>query len=56
MNKKRICCIGFLMLVAVTLAACASGKKQYDAGMQLKESGKYREAIAYLEEAIAVEP
>jgi len=44
------------MLVAVTLAACASGKKLYDAGMQLKESGKYREAIAYLEEAIAVEP
>jgi tetratricopeptide (TPR) repeat protein len=44
------------MLVAVTLAACASGKKQYDAGMQAKESGKYREAIAYLEEAIAVEP
>lgn len=56
MNKKRICCIGFLILVAVTLAACASGKKQYEVGMQLKESGKYREAIAYLEEAIAVEP
>jgi tetratricopeptide (TPR) repeat protein len=56
MNKKRICCIGFLILVAVTLAGCASGKKQYDAGMQLKESGKYREAIAVMEEAIAVEP
>jgi len=56
MNKKRNCCIGFLILVAVTMAACASGKKQYDAGMQLKESGKYREAIAYMEEAIAVEP
>jgi len=56
MNMKRICCIGFVILVAVTLAACASGKKQYDSGMQLKESGKYREAIAYMEEAIAVEP
>lgn len=56
MNKKRFCCIGFLILVAITLAACASGKKQYDMGIQLKESGNYREAISYLEDAIAAEP
>ena len=45
-----------VLVVAFGLTACASGKKQYETSMQLKDSGQYRQAIASLEEAIEVEP
>jgi tetratricopeptide (TPR) repeat protein len=48
--------IGIIIAVTISLCACASGKKQYDVGMQLSQAGKYQEAIAYLEQAIAQEP
>jgi tetratricopeptide (TPR) repeat protein len=56
MGRKRI--IGSLLtvVIAAALFGCASGKKQYDLGMQMKNEGKYREAIATMEEAIAAEP
>lgn len=42
------------MLLA--LVACKAGKQDYETGMQLAQSGKYLDAIAYLEQAIAKEP
>lgn len=45
-----------MLILVLGLAACATGKKQFDTGMQLKQAGNYREAITYLEEAIAIEP
>ncbi|UCH22923.1 MAG: hypothetical protein JSU83_06860 [Deltaproteobacteria bacterium] len=48
--------IGIIIAVTISLCACASGKKQYDVGMQLNQAGKYQEAIAYLEQAVAQEP
>jgi tetratricopeptide (TPR) repeat protein len=36
--------------------ACAAGQKQYDVGMQLSAAGKYKEAIAYFEQALEKEP
>jgi curli biogenesis system outer membrane secretion channel CsgG len=47
---------GLILLLALGLAACASGKKQYEMSLQLQERGQYREAMAILEEAIAAEP
>ena len=38
------------------LMACAAGQQQYKTAMQLESAGKYTDAIAYLEEAIAKEP
>jgi tetratricopeptide (TPR) repeat protein len=56
MDRRKI--IGLLLtgVVAAALLGCASGKKQYDLGVQLKNEGRYREAIATMEEAIAAEP
>ncbi|MCP3954524.1 MAG: hypothetical protein GY697_20250 [Desulfobacterales bacterium] len=47
---------GLIILLAAFMAACTAGKKQYDTGMQLSQAGKYEDAIAYIEEAIAKEP
>jgi tetratricopeptide (TPR) repeat protein len=47
---------GLMILLAAFMAACTAGKKQYDTGMQLSQAGKYEDAIAYIEEAIAKEP
>ncbi|KPJ76444.1 MAG: hypothetical protein AMJ54_11465 [Deltaproteobacteria bacterium SG8_13] len=44
------------MAIAAGLIGCASGKKHYELGVQMKAKGRYREAIAYMEEAIAAEP
>ena len=44
-------CLAFILYGCVT-----TGKKQYDIGMQLSQAGKEKEAIAYLEQAIADEP
>ena len=57
--RKRIIFrnIGLSILLTVFLYACVTpGKKHYDTGMQLSSSGKYMEAIAYLEQAIVKEP
>lgn len=56
MNKRRFFSIGPIFLAALFLFACAAGQKQYDVGMQLSAAGKYKEAIAYLEQAIEKEP
>jgi tetratricopeptide (TPR) repeat protein len=46
-----------VIVLAFFLCACvAAGKKEYDVGMQLNSAGKYKEAIAYLNQAIAKEP
>lgn len=56
MNKKAIYYTGLIFLSVAFLFACAMGKKHYDTGMQLSSAGKYKEAIAYLEQALAKEP
>jgi tetratricopeptide (TPR) repeat protein len=56
MKKERVVRLGISLLAIVILSACASGQKQYDKGIQLSETGKYNEAIASLEQAIAAEP
>ena len=56
MNKKAIYYIGLIFLSGIFLFACATGKKHYDTGMQLNSAGKHKEAIAYLEQALAKEP
>jgi tetratricopeptide (TPR) repeat protein len=45
-----------MILLAAFMAACTAGRKQYDTGMQLSQAGKYEDAIAYIEEAVAKEP
>ena len=49
---------GSLLSVVITagLIGCASGKKQYELGMQMKAEGRYHEAITNMEQAIAAEP
>lgn len=49
--KAAILCFMLLALVA-----CKAGKQDYETGMQLAQSGKYVDAIAYLEQAITKEP
>ena len=56
MNKKAIYYTGLIFLLVVFLFACATGKKHYDFGIQLRSAGKYKDAIAYLKQAIAKEP
>lgn len=48
--------IGIIIALTISLCACASGKKQYNVGMQYSQAGEYQEAITYLEQAIAQEP
>ena len=45
-----------MITLAVFLSACAAGKKYYQLSLQLQEAGKYKEAIAYLEQALNKEP
>jgi tetratricopeptide (TPR) repeat protein len=57
MKKAAFLMAILLVCLAFILYACvATGKKQYDIGMQLSQAGKEKEAIAYLEQAIADEP
>lgn len=61
MNKRIIPLLLLTLLPPLFIGACASsksamGKKQYDIGKQLSQSGKYKEAVTYLEQAIANEP
>ena len=56
MSQKRCFRIGTALFMAIFLYACAAGQKQYDIGTQLGQAGKYKEAIAYLKQAIEMEP
>ena len=56
MKNRVLYYAGLMILMAAFMAACTAGKKQYDTGMQLSQAGKYEDAIAYIEEAIAQEP
>ena len=56
MSQRITFCIKITLLAALFLYACAAGKNQYDVGMQLGQAGKYKEAIAYLKDAIEKEP
>ncbi len=56
MNFVRPVRIGIGLLALLFLLACAAGQKQYDVGMQLSAAGKYKEAIAYFEQALEKEP
>jgi tetratricopeptide (TPR) repeat protein len=56
MKTRGMLRTGLIIVVAVVLTACAAGQKQYDVGMQLDQAGKYKEAIAYLEQALEKEP
>lgn len=48
----RLVALASLLLVC----ACVSGKKEFTVAMQLHQAGKHKEAIAYLEQAVAKEP
>jgi len=56
MSQKRYFRIGAALAIAFFLYACAAGQKQYEIGTQLGQAGKYKEAIAYLKQAIENEP
>ena len=57
MSKRTIFHLGLALLLTVFVWACVTpGKQHYDTGMQLKSAGKYKEAIAYLKQAIEKEP
>jgi tetratricopeptide (TPR) repeat protein len=57
MSKRIIQPLGLILLIFLFLYACVTpGKKEYDVGMQLSSAGKYKEAIAYLTQAIEKEP
>jgi tetratricopeptide (TPR) repeat protein len=54
--KSRSVILGAITILAALVLACTPGQKHFDTGMQLSEAGKYKDAIAYLKEAIAAEP
>ncbi len=56
MKNRVLYYAGLMILLVAFMVACTAGKKQYDTGMQLSQAGKYEDAIAYIEEAIAKEP
>lgn len=57
MNKCNLFNAAALFCGMLYLGACvASGQKEYDAGIQARSAGRYKEAIAYLNQAIEKEP
>ncbi len=56
MGKKKLIIKGIILICVLLLLACQVGKKEYEAGLQYADAGRYKEAIAALEEAIAKEP
>lgn len=54
-NRSKIYMVPILLFALVVLG-CATGKKEYDVGIQLSQAGKEKEAVAYLAQAIAKEP
>ncbi|RPH51618.1 MAG: hypothetical protein EHM85_05955 [Desulfobacteraceae bacterium] len=55
MSRKPINA-GLILFLAAFLFSCAAGQEQFKIGMKLSKAGKYTDAIAYLEQAIAKEP
>ncbi|MBU1055197.1 MAG: hypothetical protein KKC46_15450 [Proteobacteria bacterium] len=53
---KRAIYVGLIFLLTVFMFSCAAGKKDYEVGMQLRQAGKFMDAISYLEKAIQNEP
>lgn len=53
MNMRSWFMVGVLI---VTLLGCAAGKKEFQYSQQLAQADKYKEAVAYLEQAIEKEP
>ena len=56
MNHQSIFRTGLVLLLAVTIAACASGKKQFDVGIQFKEAKDYANAESMLRRAASLAP
>ncbi|MCK5231304.1 MAG: hypothetical protein KAR13_13610, partial [Desulfobulbaceae bacterium] len=56
MRNRPFYYAGLYVLLVFFLSACGTGQKQFDVGMQLSQTGKYKEAIAYMEQAVANEP
>ena len=56
MNHRTAIRISLVFLLVIFISACTTGKQQYDVAMQLSQAGKDREALAYLEQALANEP
>ncbi|MFH2045009.1 MAG: CsgG/HfaB family protein [Pseudomonadota bacterium] len=53
---KRAIYVGLIFLLTVFLFSCAAGKMDFEVGMQLRQAGKFMDAISYLEKAIQNEP
>ncbi len=45
-----------LLLLALLLLGCMAGKKQFDIGMELQKAEKFEESVAYLEQALKLQP
>ncbi|MCK5323924.1 MAG: tetratricopeptide repeat protein, partial [Desulfobulbaceae bacterium] len=56
MRNRTFYYAGLYALLVFLLSSCGTGQEQFDVGMQLSQAGKYKEAIAYIEQAIANEP
>ena len=56
MIRRHFRHLALWLTAGALLMACAAGQQQYKTAMQLESAGKYTDAIAYLEEALAKEP
>ncbi len=56
MRNRTFYYAGLYALLVLLLSSCGTGREQFDVGMQLSHAGKYKEAIAYMEQAVANEP
>jgi tetratricopeptide (TPR) repeat protein len=56
MNKIKYFQLWVAAAALLFFFACVAGQKQYDVGLQLGKAGKYKESIAYLEQAVAKAP
>jgi len=56
MTKKRYLNTGIAITAVLLLLACMAGKKQFDIGMELQKASKYEESVAYLEQALELQP
>jgi len=45
-----------LLLLALLFFGCMAGKKQFDIGMELQKAAKFEESVAYLEQALKLQP
>ena len=45
-----------LLLLVLLLLGCMAGKKQFDIGMELQKAEKFEESVAYLEQALKLQP